>query len=188
MWRDLRPLHTSQWGVGAASPPPHPTGEVRRDFAPPNFPINHCGGPLECDAPRAHALLLGHDDRADLADRVAAVAPDGVDVYWDASGTNDTALAAAVLRPGGRMLVTAARSPVTVELAPLYTRDIVIDGFVISRASAGELAEAAGLINSMLVDGRLTTRIAERLPLDQAARAHQRMESGEVDGRLLLTV
>ncbi len=125
---------------------------------------------------------------ADLADRVAAVAPDGVDVYWDASGTNDTALAAAVLRPGGRMLVTAARSPVTVELAPLYTRDIVIDGFVISRASAGELAEAAGLINSMLVDGRLTTRIAERLPLDQAARAHQRMESGEVDGRLLLTV
>ncbi|WP_420123416.1 NADPH:quinone reductase [Nakamurella sp.] len=124
----------------------------------------------------------------DLADRIAAHAPEGVDVYWDTSGTNDTDVAAAVLRPGGRMLVTAARAPVTVALAPLYTHDIAIDGFVISRAAAGELAQAADLINAMLAAGELTTRITDRLPLEQAAQAHRRIESGEVDGRLLLTI
>lgn len=124
----------------------------------------------------------------DLVDRIGAQAPDGVDVYWDTSGTNDTDVAAAVLRPGGRMLVTAARAPVTVALAPLYTRDIAIDGFVISRASAAELAQAAGLINTMLATGALTTRITRRLPLADAAQAHQLLERGEVDGRLLLTI
>jgi NADPH:quinone reductase-like Zn-dependent oxidoreductase len=34
----------------------------------------------------------------------------------------------------------------------------------------------------------LTTRITDRLPLAQAAQAHARMESGPVDGRLLLLV
>ena len=139
-----------------------------------------------CLAAGADAVV---DYRApDLADGIAATAPNGVDVYWDTSGTNDTGVAAAVLRPGGRMLVTAARSPVTVTLAPLYTRDVTIDGFVISRASAADLAEAAGLINSMLAAGELSTRITDRLPLTQAAEAHRRMESGEVDGRLLLTM
>lgn len=124
----------------------------------------------------------------DLSERIAAAAPDGVDVYWDTSGTNDTEVAAAVLKPGGRMLVTAARTPVTVALAPLYTHDITIDGFVISRASAAEFAQAAELINTMLAAGRLTTRITERLPLARAADAHRLMEDGEVDGRLLLTI
>ncbi len=139
-----------------------------------------------CLAAGADAVV---DYRApELADRIRAAAPDGVDVYWDTSGRNDTDVAAAVLKPGGRMLVTASRSPISVTFAPLYTRDITIDGFVISRATAAELAEAAGLINSMLAAGRLTTRIAGRLPLADAARAHRLMESGDVDGRLLLLV
>ena len=86
------------------------------------------------------------------------------------------------------MLVTAARAPVTVALAPLYTHDIAIDGFVLSRAGAGELAQAADLINDMLAAGELTTRITDRLPLERAAEAHRRIEAGEVDGRLLLTI
>ena len=145
------------------------------------------------DAHRDRCLAAGADAvvdyrSADLARLIRAQAPDGVDVYWDTSGTNDTDVAAAVLRPGGRMLVTAARAPVTVALAPLYTHDIAIDGFVLSRAGAGELAQAADLINDMLAAGELTTRITDRLPLERAAEAHRRIEAGEVDGRLLLTI
>ena len=139
-----------------------------------------------CRAAGAQAVV---DYRAaDLAERIRSAAPNGGDVYWDTSGTNDTAVAADVLRPGGRILVTAARAPVTVNLAPLYTHDVTIDGFVISRASAAEFAQAAELINAMLAAGELTTRITDRLPLAQAAQAHARMESGPVDGRLLLLV
>lgn len=139
-----------------------------------------------CLAAGAHTVVDYRDPGQ--AARIGAAAPDGVDVYWDTSGTNDIDLASAVLRPGGRLLVTAARAPVTAFLGPLYTRDITVDGFVISRAGAAELAQAAGLINSMLVEGRLSTRITERLPLAQAARAHRWVESGEVDGRLLLVL
>ena len=57
---------------------------------------------------------------------------------------------------------------------------------MISRASAGEFAQAAGLINSMLAAGELTTRITDRMPLSEAAQAHRRIEAGTVDGRLLL--
>jgi len=145
------------------------------------------------DAHAARCLAAGADAvvdyRApDLAARIRAAAPEGVDAYWDTSGTNDTEVAAAVLKPGGRMLVTASRGPITVTLAPLYTHGVTIDGFVISRATATDLAAAAGLINSMLAAGRLTTRITQRLPLAEAARAHRLMESGGVDGRLLLVL
>ena len=145
------------------------------------------------EAHRDRCLAAGADAvvdyrAADLAGLIRAQAPDGVDVYWDTSGTNDTDVAAAVLKPGGRMLVTAARRPVTVALAPLYTHDVTIDGFVISRASAAEFAQAAELINAMLGAGALSTRITRRLPLAQAAQAHRLMEDGEVDGRLLLSI
>ena len=139
-----------------------------------------------CLAAGADAVV---DYRSPVLDRlIRAEAPGGIDVYWDTSGTNDTDVAAAVLRPGGRMLVTAARAPVAVALAPLYTHDVTIDGFVISRASATEFAQAAELINAMLATGTLTTRITRRLPLAQAGPAHRLMEQGEVDGRLLLTI
>jgi NADPH:quinone reductase-like Zn-dependent oxidoreductase len=42
------------------------------------------------------------------------------------------------------------------------------------------------VINQMLAEQRLTTRIADRLPLASAALAHERIESGAVRGRLLL--
>lgn len=59
-------------------------------------------------------------------------------------------------------------------------------GFVISRARADDLAEAAELINRMLRAGTLTTRIAQELPLSATADAHRRIESGGVRGRLIL--
>lgn len=124
---------------------------------------------------------------ADVADQVLAAAPDGVDVYWDTSGTNAADQAAAVLAIGGRMLVTAARQDtVPVPIRQLYLRDVTVDAFVLSRAPVEDLAAGARLINAMLAAGELTTRIAGRLPLAQTAEAHARIEAGAVDGRLLL--
>jgi NADPH:quinone reductase-like Zn-dependent oxidoreductase len=68
----------------------------------------------------------------------------------------------------------------------LYTKDISVLGFVISRATAGQLARAAALINKLTVAGLLTPRIDGELPLSAAAQAHARMEAGDVSGRLLL--
>jgi NADPH:quinone reductase-like Zn-dependent oxidoreductase len=110
-----------------------------------------------------------------------------IDLFWDTSGHTDFALAARTLAVGGRIVVSAAASEASdVPFAALYTRDVDVHGFVISRATVQNLASAARLINQMLVDDRLTARITDRLPLSQAAAAHERMEHGEVRGRLLL--
>ena len=138
-----------------------------------------------CTAAGAAAVV---DDRApDVADRIRQAAPQGVRTFWDTSGGNDFRVAAAVVAVGGTVLVTAARtaSP-EMSWAPLYTRDIAVRGFVISRATAGQLAAGATLIGAMVADGGLTTRIAGRYRLEEAADAHRRIEAGPVDGRLLV--
>jgi NADPH:quinone reductase-like Zn-dependent oxidoreductase len=123
----------------------------------------------------------------DLAAALAWQAPYGLDIFWDTSGRQDLALAAEMLRPGGRLLVTAGLGArTTVPAGGLYTKDVSVLGFVISRASATELAKAAELINELTAAGPLTTRIAGDLPLSAAARAHEQMEAGQVHGRLLL--
>ena len=124
---------------------------------------------------------------ADLAAVLTRQAPEGVDIFWDTSGHQDLALAAAVLRPGGRLLVTAGLGGKTsVPAGALYTKDVSVLGFVISRASAGQLAQAAELINKLTAAGLLTAQIAGELPLSAAAQAHARTEAGEIRGRLLV--
>lgn len=122
-----------------------------------------------------------------LAERLAELAPDGIDVLWDTSGHHDLAAHPSILAVGARILVTASvPAGVELPLRQLYTRDVSVIGFVLSRASAAQLADAAERINRLLADGRLTARITERLPLSATAEVHRRMEVGEVDGRIIL--
>ncbi|WP_236648516.1 MULTISPECIES: hypothetical protein [Micromonospora] len=63
------------------------------------------------------------------------------------------------LKRGGRTIALAgmAARPVLPMGAP-YTRDASIRGFVISKASAADLAEAAAVINDLLATNRLVSR------------------------------
>ncbi|MCC6619145.1 MAG: NADPH:quinone reductase [Chloroflexi bacterium] len=138
-----------------------------------------------CLAAGAYAAVDYRDPS--LAEHLVELAPDGIDVLWDTSGHHDLAVHPSILAVGARILVTASVSAdVELPLRQLYTRDISIVGFVLSRASVTQLAEAAKHINRLLADGRLTARITERLPLSAAAEVHRRMEAGEVDGRIIL--
>ncbi len=141
-----------------------------------------------CRQAGAEAVINYRD--SEQADRLAEIAPEGTDIFWDTSGHTDFAAAARATSPGARILVTATASSATAQtvipLAQLYTRDISVLGFVISRASVADLAGAAEMINRMLVRNQLHARITERLPLEQTASAHERMEVGTVTGRILL--
>jgi NADPH:quinone reductase-like Zn-dependent oxidoreductase len=133
-------------------------------------------------------VALDYRDPA-LAQQLAEHAPEGVDVIWNTSGHHDFALVTQVAAARCRVLITAATAEQpAIPLPRLYTRDVSLRGFVISRATVAELAAAARLINQMLRSGRLTANIAGCLPLADAAAAHRRIENGEVRGRLLLTI
>lgn len=124
-----------------------------------------------------------------LAQQVVALAPGGVDVVWDTSGHHDLGFVADVLRPGGTVLLTAAARPgAELPVARFYTRDITVRGFVISRASAVELAAAARLINDMLANRELSAHITEHATLADTPDLHARMAAGQITGRVVLAV
>ncbi|MGH3473194.1 MAG: zinc-binding dehydrogenase, partial [Nocardioidaceae bacterium] len=115
-------------------------------------------------------------------------APGVVDVFWETSGHHDLDLVADVVAIGGRVLLSAAVEDVLPELPvrALYTKDVGISGFVISRAHVDDLATAARVVNRMLAAGELMPRVSEVLPLSATPDVHAQLESGQVVGRVLL--
>ena len=125
----------------------------------------------------------------DIEARIAAAAPDGVDVYLDTSGRHNFDAIIPVLGHGARIVLMAALDARPVlPVGAVYTRDISLRGFVISNASVSDLAEAAKLINPLLAQGILRIRVAEVMSLADAAQAHRIVESRQVKGRILLRV
>lgn len=126
-------------------------------------------------------------DYRDPGDRLAALAPRGVELHIDTSGRHDLRTAVALPAHRGRIVLLAgtAAEPV-LPVGPLYMKDGSLRGFVISHATVAELAEAAECVNDHLAAGLLRLRAVEVLPLSSAAEAHRRMERGELHGRRLV--
>ncbi|MFF1904826.1 zinc-binding dehydrogenase [Kitasatospora sp. NPDC058218] len=103
------------------------------------------------------------------------LAPGGVDGIFDAALISDPLLSA--LRTGGSF-VSATRTRV-----PSPERGIRV-------SAVGGTPDGAQLkeILERLAAGRLKTRVAGVLPLEQAAEAHRRAEAGHLPGRLVLTI
>jgi NADPH:quinone reductase-like Zn-dependent oxidoreductase len=80
---------------------------------------------------------------------------------------------------GGKIIVTAGAEPQPpkTSLLPIFTRDISVIGFVISLATATELADAAQAINRHLASDGFPTKAAGTMPLGKTAEAHALVES-----------
>ncbi|MEF9883714.1 NADP-dependent oxidoreductase [Streptomyces sp. P9-A4] len=114
-----------------------------------------------------------------LADRVRAAAPGGVDAVFDAAGHGVLPVAIELL--GGddapkERIVTIADTD-----AERY-------GIVFSGVLGEEESVRSGLASHarQAAEGSLTVRLAEVLPLKEAARAQELSESGHVRGKLVL--
>ncbi|WP_284744971.1 NADP-dependent oxidoreductase [Amycolatopsis sp. RTGN1] len=105
----------------------------------------------------------------DLAERVRALVPGGVDAVLDTALLGLDALDA--VRGGGEFVAFAAGA------APIPLRGIRVRTVWI-RADGARLAELAGT---------LRPRVAGVLPLARAAEAHERLAAGGLRGRLVLT-
>ncbi|MEV6931642.1 NADPH:quinone reductase [Dactylosporangium sp. NPDC051485] len=120
----------------------------------------------------------------DLAAGLARACPDGIGLYLDTSGRNDLETVVELLAFRGRVVLLAgAASRPVLPAGALYMHDRTVTGFVISHASAAELAEASVTINRLLAAGRLRPRATLELPLARTAEAHRMIERGELHGR-----
>ena len=124
--------------------------------------------------------------QSDLAEQIAAHAPEGVDVFWDNSGTHDLEHTLPLLARGGRIIAMAGllATPV-LPIGQLYLKDASIRGFIISNASVADLALAAKMTNYGLSRGILKARICAKLPMSEAAEAHRLQEKG-ARGRIIV--
>ena len=126
----------------------------------------------------------------DPAERVRELAPDGVRLCVDTSGRNDLATWIGRLAVRGRFVMLAGREArPTLTAGELYTMDRTVTGFVISRATPDELADAARSLNPLLAEGALRPRRTVRTPLSRTAEAHRLVEAGAPRGtRVVLEV
>lgn len=119
--------------------------------------------------------------RENLAERIKAAAPNGVQVFWETLREPDLALAVDAMAERGRMVLMAgrdARPPFPV--GPFYVKGCSLLGFVMFKATPEEQRQAAADINHWLDRGQLKANIDRVLPLSQAAEAHRLQEAHTV--------
>ncbi|MFH9723853.1 NADP-dependent oxidoreductase [Streptomyces sp. NPDC017254] len=114
-----------------------------------------------------------------LAERVRAAAPDGVDAVFDAAGHGVLPVAIELLGGAG----AAKERIVTIADVDAEKHGIVFSGVTGDPDSvrAGLTAHARAA-----TEGTLAVRLADTLPLKEAARAQELSESGHVRGKLVL--
>jgi NADPH:quinone reductase-like Zn-dependent oxidoreductase len=115
----------------------------------------------------------------DVVEAVRGFKPEGVDVVLDTIGGASLDRAVDAVRDGGR-LVSIAQPPTDER----FSRREIESTYVYVRPDGEQLEELAELAEA----GRLVVELAEVLPLEQAARAHELSESGHVRGKLVLRV
>lgn len=111
----------------------------------------------------------------DIAVRIRAKAPDGVDALVDCALQGELVLPA--VKDGGRVVAVRPFTGTT-------ERDITVHQVWV-RNYAREQAKLEEL-GHLVERGKLTLRVARRFPADQVAEAHRILEAGGTRGRLVL--
>ncbi|MFD8702718.1 NADP-dependent oxidoreductase [Kitasatospora sp. NPDC059648] len=108
-----------------------------------------------------------------LADRVRALAPDGVDAVLDLVGGEALQISPALLSDGGRLASVADGAVLALGGRYVFVRPDVADLTALT-----DLAES----------GRLTVEVAATFPLERAADAQRLNAAGHTRGKIVVTV
>jgi len=131
------------------------------------------------------------------------VPPGGFDVVFDGIGEDGYRRSFAALKPGGLLCAYGYSAGVQAQRR-MFTMLMWIGRLYLWRWSPGGRRAFFYSINAMrlqhpawftedlkrlfalLAGGAITPRVAERIPLDQVAEAHRRLEAGGLEGKLVL--
>jgi NADPH2:quinone reductase len=147
----------------------------------------------------AHKALLAQQAGADLVldyrkdDVVArvreATADAGVDRVIEVDFAANVVTDLAIVKPEGDIVVYGSGKPeIAVPFFPAIVRNVRVRFFIVYNLAPADRAAAIAQLTSWLEDGRLQHNIAARLPLDQIAEAHERVESGRAVGNVVIEI
>ena len=117
--------------------------------------------------------------KIDFRQAVLRLFPDGVDLVFDCVGGEVTSNSVEVLKPGGR-IVTIIAGSVLEELQRLG-RDV---RYVFVEPNGQELTQLSEFADA----GILRVELSGVLQLEQAAKAHELIETGHTCGKIVLTI
>jgi NADPH2:quinone reductase len=115
----------------------------------------------------------------------------GVDLVLDGIGGPTQAGSLASLAPFGHLahFGSAGGNPKPVDPELLYDLSLKVSSYWLwSPHGEGEMGKAADALFSLAAAGELRAAVEGVLPLEDAAEAHRRLESGATQGKLLLRV
>lgn len=142
-----------------------------------------------------------HADADEAALR--ATVGDGVDFVFDALGGESLSRSLHALKPGGMLVafgfqneVLGRGGSIPMDFVRLRLWDWLPNGHATAFYSIGAMRrkhpewfrEDLATLFGMLLEGRLAPVVAEILPLDEVRRAHERIEAGDVAGKLIMRV
>lgn len=108
-----------------------------------------------------------------------------IEVDIAANGTLDAQL----LRDGGELVVYGSGAPAfSLPFFPMISKNLSMHAFIVYHLPDDERARCEATLARALADGSLQHRIAERLPLERIAEAHELVESGRVVGNVVLGI
>lgn len=138
------------------------------------------------DARVTKAAELGADEvinyqTEDVAARVKALAPQGVNVLWETRRETDLDWAVSLLAQRGRLIVMAGREARPVlPVGPLYVKDCSVHGFAMFNYPAAEQRQCGDDLNRWLAEAKLHANIDRVLPLSETAEAHRLQEANTI--------
>lgn len=143
------------------------------------------------------ARNLGADVSLDATDgdlAPAIKAEGGADVVLDMVGAAYAELNLNALKPGGRWVVIATLTGALaqIDLMRVMLKRIVLTGSTLRSRPADEKARLAAAVEQTVwpwvASGAVHAQVAATFPLDQAAAAHLRLETGDHVGKIVLTL
>jgi NADPH2:quinone reductase len=131
----------------------------------------------------------------DLATRARELAPGGVDVILDPSGTRMLDVDLDVAAPGARIVLFGnaggGRPQPLPALGRLIGGNVALTGFSITRlteTAPGRVASALGRVVALLADGELALPITEVASLEEVPAVHQLLAEGRGSGKYVARV
>ena len=131
--------------------------------------------------------------QTDFAERVAQLTHQrGVDLVLDSVGKSTFQGSLASLAPFGHLISFGGASgrPDPIDISSLYARSLRVSAFwLFTVTRTPEIAQrGVKQVLEWITTGKIYLRIGLKLPLEQAAEAHRRMEARQTTGKILLTV
>jgi NADPH:quinone reductase len=147
------------------------------------------------EAKAAHAKKGGADATInyrgeDVGERVKALTDGrGVDAVIELDLNRNAKLYPATVRPHGRVVVYGMTAPeATLPALWMMQNSVSLLPFLIYEISAADRADGIAEVNQLMEAGKLQHTVAQYLPLERIADAHDVVERGETMGNVVLDI